>query len=818
MRRPGFRQSMTLLGAASIVAGVIMAIALLPIVGGAGLAARSVTNAFDKLPADLIVKPAPQVSRVVAANGQTIATFYSQDRFNVPLSSIPVQMQRAIIDIEDVRFYEHGGLDFKGTLRALLRNGATGTVTQGGSTLTQQYVKNVLLENARTKAQRLAATEDTLARKVREARYAIELEHKLTKNEILQRYLNIVYFGDGAYGVGAAARHFFNESVTKLTLPQSALLAGLVQSPEAYNPRYYPATATDRRNTVLAQMLKYHSITQSQYDDAIATPIQLDIHQQPNDCVSSKYPYFCDYVKHVFENTPSLGLSLLRRGGLTVTTTLSPKIQKAADRGIHDYVHAHEPTKVASAEAVVQPGTGEVKAIAVSTKYGDNAKLGENSIDYAVDEDYGGSTYGFHAGSTFKLFVLTAALKEGIPLSTAIHAPAGITVSGYTTCSGADAGVYNLHNAGDSESGTFNLESGTWFSVNTFYAQLEQRTGLCQPVKLAEQMGMQPSNGGHIPQVPSFVLGSAAGFTPLDLAGAYATMAAHGRYCSPVAITSIVDRQGHEYPVPSSQCTQVVQPGLANTVTSILQGVLTVPGATGTEDALSGRPAAAKTGTVDNYDGSWFAGYTPQLASAVWAGIPSSPNKSLGGLTIGGRYYGEVFGATLAGRIWQSTMNGALAGVPAAPFSGADQYYTVGVKKAVPDVSGLPVGLAESELRSSGFSPVLSSSPVQSSVPLGEVARTYPAAGSQVGTGATVTIYLSGGAHAPAGPGEHPTTTARPTQKPPDTTPTPTATSSETPSTEPTPTDSPTDGGGVIGQQRPVGPVTVDPVDARSAG
>jgi membrane peptidoglycan carboxypeptidase len=782
-----------------VVAGLIMAIALLPIVGGAGLAARSVTDAFDQLPASLTENPLPQVSKLVAANGETIATFYSQDRLNVPLSKIPVSMQRAIIDIEDVRFYEHGGLDFKGTLRALLRNGASGTVTQGGSTLTQQYVKNVLVENAHTKAQRLAAVEDTFARKVREARYAFELEHKLTKNEILTRYLNIVYFGDGAYGVGAAARHFFNEPVTKLTIAQSALLAGLVQSPEAYNPRFYPELATDRRNTVLAQMLKYHAIDRSEYDDAIATPIELHIHQQPNDCVSSLYPYFCDYVKHVFENTPNLGLSLLRRGGLTVTTTLSPKIQKAADRGVHEYVHRHEPNHVASAEGVVEPGTGKIKAIAVSTEYGDNAKLGQNSINYAVDREWGGSTYGFHAGSTFKIFVLAAALKEGIPLGTAIHAPASITVKGYTTCSGQDAGVYSLHNAGDSESGTFNLESGTWFSVNTFFAQLEQRTGLCTPVRLAEAMGMQPSNGGHIPQVPSFVLGSAAGFTPLDLANAYATMAAHGKYCTPVAITSIVDRQGREYPVPKTDCSQIVPAGLADTVTSILQGVLTVPGATGTQDALFGRPAAAKTGTVDNYDGSWFAGYTPQLASAVWAGIPSSPNKSLGGMTIGGRYYGAVFGATLAGRIWQSTMNAALKGVPAEPFDGADRYYAIGVKHTVPDVGGLPVSIAETELRQEGFSPQLSGTPVQSTVAVGQVARTSPAAGSQAAAGATVVMYVSGGRHAEPGP--HPTQTVKPTHSSkPTESPTPSSTPTSSPTTEPTPTESPTDGGGVFGE------------------
>ncbi|HVW80659.1 MAG TPA: transglycosylase domain-containing protein [Mycobacteriales bacterium] len=791
MRRRVLPRSFVLLASVGLIAGLVMSVALLPLVTGAGLAARSLANSFDNLPADLTAKPLPQVSRILAADGSTIATFYSQDRVSVPLSEIPVVMQQAIIDIEDVRFYEHGGIDFKGTLRALLRNGATGTVTQGGSTLTQQYVKNVLVENARTEKQREAATADTLARKVREAKYAIELEHKLTKAQILDRYLNIVYFGDGAYGVGAAARHFFNEPVTALTLPQSALLAGLVQSPVAYNPRFNPTLATQRRNTVLSQMLKYHSISQAAYDAAVATPLGLDVHQQPNDCVASKYPYFCDYVKHIFEVTPGLGLSLLTRGGLTVTTTLSPKVEKAAEAGIHQYVRAREPSGVDAAEAVVQPGTGAVRAIAVNTPYGDNPKLGENSIDYAVDEKYGGSTYGFHAGSTFKLFVLTAALEEGFPLSTSIPAPGSITVTGYKTCSGQDAGVYALHNAADSESGTFNLESGTWFSVNTFYAQLEQRTGLCEPIKLAEQMGMQPSNGGPIPQVPSFVLGSAAGFTPLDEAEAYATMAAHGEFCSPIAITSIVDRDGHHYPVPQSHCHQVVESGIANTVTSILEGVLTVPGATGTEDALPGRPAAAKTGTVDDYDGSWFAGYTPQLAAAVWAGIPSSPNKSLAGLTIGGVYYGEVFGATIAGRIWQSTFNAALAGVPPVQFSGSESYSVTAPKQTVPDVAGESIAGAQAALIQAGYVPKVVRVLVDSTEPVDDVARTNPPAGTPLPSGSTVTIYVSDGI--PPGPGE-----TRPTPGGPPTEPviTISPTAPPTPTATPTPTPSDTVNGG----------------------
>jgi membrane peptidoglycan carboxypeptidase len=726
-----------------------MAGMLLPFVGGLGLAARSAANNFENLPAVIKEKPLPQVSKVVAADGSPLATFYDQDRVIVPLSKIPLVMQEALIDIEDVRFYEHAGLDFKGTIRALLHNGSSGSVSQGGSTLTQQLVKNILIENARTKAQRQAAIADTLARKIKEAKYAIELEHTISKPEILYRYLNIAYFGDGAYGVGTAARHYFHEPVTKLTVAQSALLAGMVQSPEAYNPRYYPVLAKERRDTVLAQMLRYGSINQVTYDRAVAQPIKLDIHQQGNDCVAAHYAYFCDYVKHVFETTPGLSLSMLRRGGLTVTTTLDPKVQNAATQGVHAYVHAHEPTKAAAAEAVVQPGTGQVKAIAVSTKYGNDPKKGENSIDYAVDQKYGGSRYGFQAGSTFKLFVLAAALKEGIPLSTRIVAPSTITVTGYTNCAGQDAGSYPLHNAGDSEAGTFNLESGTWFSVNTFFAQLEQRTGLCEPVKLAEAMGMQPVDGGPIPQVPSFVLGSAAGFSPLDLAGAYATMAAHGKYCKPIVITKIVDRSGNTYPVPKPHCQQVVPEGLANTVTSILQGVLTKPGATGTEDALSGRPAAAKTGTVDNYDGSWFAGYTPQLASAVWAGIPSSPHTSLGYKTIGGRSYGAVFGATLAGHIWQLTMNAALQGVPVEQFTGPSSYYEIGITTAVPNVAGQSPGNAVAVLTQAGFHPQLVPGTVHSAEKLGTVARTSPPAGASASTGATIKVYISDGTPPP---------------------------------------------------------------------
>jgi membrane peptidoglycan carboxypeptidase len=332
-----------------------------------------------------------------------------------------------------------------------------------------------------------------------------------------------------------------------------------------------------------------------------------------------------------------------------------------------------------------------------------------------------------------------------------------------------------VSNADPAESRSYNLESGTWFSVNTFFAQLEARTGLCEPVKLAEAMGVTQGNGAPPRQFPSFVLGSGGryGFTPLDLAGAYATMAAHGKYCSPIVITKIVDRNGDTYPVPKSHCQQVVPEGLANTVTSILRGVLTMPGATGTSDVLSGRPAAAKTGTVDNYEGSWFAGYTPQLASAVWAGIPSSPNRTLAGLTIGGRGYGEVFGATLAGKIWQATMNDALSGEPVEQFTGPSSYYAIGVSSTIPDVAGDDPGSAVAVLKQDGFAASLAPGTVHSTEKLGTVARTSPAAGSSASAGTLVTVYISDGTPPPKKPAPpSPPSTSTPPTTPPTAPPT----------------------------------------------
>src|SRR5881398_3106509 len=279
VRTGGVLSRLGLLTVVSAVAGILMAGMLLPIVGGIGLIARAGANDFESLPSVLKESPLPQVSRILAADGSTIATFYAEDRVAAPLTQVPDVMQKALIAIEDVRFYEHHGVDFKGSLRALLHNSSSGSVQQGGSTITQQYVKNMLIESGAPDA-----TADTLARKAREARYALALEKTLTKQEILERYLNIAYFGDGAYGVGTAAHHYFGRPADRLSLAQAALLAGLVQSPEAYDPALHPQAARERRDIVLGQMLKYHFIEPDEYSTALATPVRLHLHHQGNGC------------------------------------------------------------------------------------------------------------------------------------------------------------------------------------------------------------------------------------------------------------------------------------------------------------------------------------------------------------------------------------------------------------------------------------------------------------------------------------------------------------------------------------------------------
>jgi membrane peptidoglycan carboxypeptidase len=534
----------------------------------------------------------------------------------------------------------------------------------------------------------------------------------------------------------------------------------------------HPAAALARRNIVLQQLLKYDFISAARYDQASRQPLGLHVHRVGNGCSVSPYPWFCSYVESALSR--EIGHKQLLQGGLTVRTTLEPKVEAAAEAALRHYVPARNAAHVAGAEAVVQPGTGNILAIADSPHYGDDAKKGQSDINLAVDEQYGGGIFGrFEAGSTFKMFVLAAALKEGLPLSTSIYSPASLTnYPGYSNCAG-DPEVYSpgISNAGGAaEQGTYNLITGTWFSVNTFYAQLEQRVGICNVAKLAESMGVSQGNGAPLQQFPSMVLGAQRfGLSALDMAGAYATVAAHGKFCPPTALVSVTDAKGQPVKLPQHGCTQALDPGLADTITSVLQGVLTHPGATAANVGDPGRPAAAKTGTSDNDDTSDFAGYVPQMAAFVSVGHPAAPLKTLDGVTLGGTTYGTVFGATIAGPIWKQTFETALRGVPVQSLpSSVSSTYLHGALTAVPDVSGVSATTAEATLRQDGFDPTVAATPIDSYLPVGTVAKTSPGAGADLPPGTPITIFLSNGQSPPL-PSAPPVIATTPTGQPPAT-------------------------------------------------
>src|SRR4051812_33515176 len=547
----------------SLIAGLLVAGVALPVVGGLGMAAKRGAQQFDSLPSELKTAPLPQRTRILAADGSVIAEFYYENRTSVRLASVAPVMRQAIVAIEDSRFYQHSGVDLKGVVRALVTNSTSGTIRQGGSTITQQYVKNVLIESADTAADKQAATADTLARKVREARYAITLENHVSKDEILERYLNIAYFGSDAYGIEAAARRFFNRHASQLNLPQAALLAGLVRNPAAYDPLRHPKTATTRRNTVLERMNGLGYLTPTAYAAAAKTRLALRPTTSKNACQDSSAPFFCDYVEKRFLADSALGrtqddrLKLLLRGGLDIRTTLVPKVQNAAQKTIDKKVPRSSP--FGSAMAMVEPGTGKVLAIAENRDFGSAKQIGragarQTNVNYATDQAFGGSR-GFQSGSTFKVFTLAAALEEGIPLGLRINSPAHISVRGFQNCAtGATYEPYPVSNAGDSENGVFNLQSGTWDSVNTFYVQLERKVKQCKAAQMAERLGVKRADGRHLETVPALTLGVNE-VSPLAMAEGYATFAAKGKYCPPTVITSVVDFKRKGLPITQPKCT-----------------------------------------------------------------------------------------------------------------------------------------------------------------------------------------------------------------------------------------------------------------------
>ncbi|HZE65902.1 MAG TPA: transglycosylase domain-containing protein [Sporichthyaceae bacterium] len=661
------------------LSGALVAGIALPVVGTGAMTAKHFAQDFQALPSDLETRPPAQASVLLASDGTRIATFFDENRVNVPLDHIAPIMKQAILAIEDYRFYEHGGIDLKGTARAFVNNRGDNS-TQGGSTLTQQYVKNLLIQLSDGDPDKIAAARaHTVKRKVQELKYALEIEKKMPKDQILDNYLNISYFGSGSYGIEAASRHYFSKSSNNLTLTEASLLAGIVRSPSAYDPIQHPDAAKDRRDVVLNRMRELNYITVDQLNKAKAEDLGLRPSANSNGCTTSPVPFFCDYITHVILNDPVFGQSeqeradLLSRGGLTIRTTLDMKAQRATDQAIQDKT---DPTdKVAAALASVEPGTGKIRAMGVSREYGTGK--GKTVINYATDYAYGGSR-GFQDGSTHKVFTTAAALAEGYGSEYKIDSP--YSIGGFhadRNCQGKRVPADGWHpkNFTDDQTngvfGVITMREGLRRSVNSFFAQMEQKVGLCDVVQMATAAGIHRADGKPQHEFLPYTLGINE-VSPLTVADSYATMAARGVHCDPIAIESMIGRDGKPLPVPSANCKQAIDPKVADATVDIMRSVMEKGGYGYPMDLNDNRQAGGKTGTTNNNIAVWYSGITPQLATSVWVGNPDDYNYKMGDMTIGGTFYHLVVGSKVPGPIWKEMMDAALAGAPKLQFHPAD--------------------------------------------------------------------------------------------------------------------------------------------------
>jgi membrane peptidoglycan carboxypeptidase len=738
--------------AVAAVLGVVVAGLAIPFAGVAGIGARNIARSMDDLPEELETGDLAQRTRILDSQGKLITTLYDENRINRPLSQISRNMTQALVSIEDYRFYQHGALDLKGTLRAFVTNQANNGTVQGGSSITQQLVKMTLVAQAKNSGDEeaiKAATEDSYSRKIKELRYAIALEETHSKDWILERYLNAAYFGDGAYGVQAAAKHYFNVNANKLSLTQAATLAGLVKNPTGYDPTNSPDRALARRNVVLDRMSQLNVVTDQQAEDAKAAPLGLDVQPARNGCVNSTAPFFCDYVVNWLLKSGQLPgssekerMEFLQSGGFTIKTTLDQRFQNAAD----DSVAAHVgPTDEAiGALAMVEPGTGAVRALAQSRPMGRNKGAGQTYLNYVVPQEYGDSN-GFQAGSTFKLFVLASAIEyNGFPLHQKINSPHEkvIPESNYKGCPGDGNRVndWTVHNS--TSDGLKDAYTGTRESVNTFFAQLEEITGLCNPYKLAKAMGLELTDPKS-ERVPTFTLGVPS-VSPLEMAEAYATVGARGLHCDSEPVTAILDSDGKTVKQYGRSCQQVMAQGTADAVNDILRGVQEQGGFGGDAGLGLTVPSAAKTGTIDDNMAVWYAGYTPKLATASMIAGANSKGYwiTLNGQQLKGGYVATAHGSTTAGPMWGDAMHAIQQWLPNEDFVKPTAEVVSGVQIDVPFVGGMSISHAKDVLRKAGFRASVGSK-VYSSYSYGTVAYSSPS--SQAAKGSPITLYPSAG-------------------------------------------------------------------------
>jgi membrane peptidoglycan carboxypeptidase len=660
---------------AGLIAGVVVAAAMYPIAAVGGLSAKAGANAVDTLPSALIIPPLAQTTYVYASDGKTLLTeFYQEDRTYTPITKMSPYIQEAIVASEDSRFYDHNGVDLRGVARAFVANDQAGQVSQGASTLTMQYVRNALRDGADTPQSVLDATQQTNTRKIKEMKLALELEQKMSKTQILEGYLNVAYFGHRAYGINSAADIYFSTTPDKLTLPQAAMIAGIVQAPTTYDPTGSDrAAALSRRNYVIERMASLGYISPAVAKAEEAKPIQLKLTTPPNDCVSvskahNDWGFFCDMFKTWWLAQPGFGktvsdrLDSLEQGGWKIVTSIDPRIQGDAIHAVLS--HEAKTSKFALGEVLIQPGTGRVRAMAVNRTYSlDQSHNKPNSDAYkrkhGIKGNYpntvapilgGGGLPGYQAGSTFKIFTMLAALDMGYTLNMSDYAPPKL-VTKYVVAPGPAScgGHWCPGNAGGGDTGNQNMWSGFGKSVNTYWVQVEERIGAGNAVQMAQHLGIRFRTGidqmlatpAHRDGWGAFTLG-VANTMPMDIANVFATIANGGVYCEPLPVSSITGPDGKPatttvngktVDIAAPRCHRVFSQDVARAATDAARcptGYGAARGSCGGAGTahqiygVVGRPIAGKTGTTDQNRTAWFSCFTPQLAGSAFVADPDS--------------------------------------------------------------------------------------------------------------------------------------------------------------------------------------------------
>lgn len=669
----------------SSLMGVVTAGMLVPVAGPTALVAKSVPSVFNELPGDLQTVAPAEESQLLDSSGGVIAHFYDKQRIVVPSANIADVMKKAIVAIEDKRFYEHNGVDPTGIARALVTNlGESGR--QGASTITQQYVRNSLAERGYLEGdaeQVSAATEQTTERKLREIKYALALEKTQSKDDILTGYLNIAPFGPITYGVEAASQRYFSKSASELNYLESALLAGLVQSPVQYDPLTHPEAAQARRDTVLATMLDQGVITQEEYDEGVATTVDSMLHPTVSSegCsgTDSSKAYFCDYVLSQFLEDPTFGATriererLLKTQGITIRTTLDSAKQDAAYASLTNAIPVGDPSGLNDALVSLEPRTGKVLAMAQNTAYGIEA--GQTMSNYSADGN-------FQVGSTFKVFTLLQWFKEGHSAYETVGSANTFYPNGSFKCDGRSITTegYQVNDLAG-KTGTMNVVRATGQSVNQAFVNMASRVDFCSIFETAYDMGI--TEDGEVPSpFPANILGSVSG-SPLQMASVFATIANSGQQCKPQSIESVTDRDENVLKEFAADCKEVISAEVANKTAALLTASA---GQYYTSTRLGdGRPFAAKSGTTDGHANTWLTGFTPSLATAAWVGHGDNSSQEVSGVVINGVYHSEIFGETYVGQnIWAPYMTQALAGTPIEAVSNANIGATTPQRGATP--------------------------------------------------------------------------------------------------------------------------------------